>query len=145
VHSQNFSNHFTLKSSCGNRGFKPTYYGAAGWILTLGLNSEPLCYSDAWPAGQCISLDAQVVKDNLRTWLIKNGLYNHINITSFNLLCNGDELLFLCSQISLQTCSVPLIQQKCIDLHKNKSYIVCLFYCLSLLQYNLSAHHSFIC
>jgi hypothetical protein len=64
------------------------YTGAAGWILCLGLNSLPVCYCNTQPAGLRISLDAQLMKDNLHNWLIKDNLHIHVNV-KFTILVFG--------------------------------------------------------
>jgi hypothetical protein len=60
--------------------FKPSFYRAVGQILTLGLSSLPVCFCDVLPAGLCMSLYAQPIKDNMHNWVIKDNLHSHVNV-----------------------------------------------------------------
>jgi hypothetical protein len=89
-------------------------YGAASQILALGSNGLPVCCISVQPAWLWVSLDMQ---------LIKNNLHNHVNVRYIILF-----YVIVVGWISLQTHYVPFSQEKCVDLRKNdKTYIISLF------------------
>jgi hypothetical protein len=56
------------------------YYGIAGQILTFWLNILPACYCNAWSTGLHVSLDTQLIKDNLHNQSMKDTLHNHVSV-----------------------------------------------------------------
>jgi hypothetical protein len=55
-----------------------------------------VCYGGVCPAGPLASIDAWLVKDNLHNQLIKDNLYNCVNIREIILLCVIIEINYSC-------------------------------------------------
>jgi hypothetical protein len=70
---------------CGNRGFKPLYYEALSWTVTLGVNDLAVCCYDAWSCGLHIRCGAQLIK--LKFEVRKMGAhFSHMVFCSSNIM-----------------------------------------------------------